>query len=210
MREVEEKVEMEEFAEQAAENSIEENAVEENVANEEGNSLDGNSHDSKKAKTKTKELKAKIIALESDLKEKGARSAELTDRLQRLSAEYDNYRKRTGREKDALYTDAICDALKEILPVLDNFERAVSVEETDVESLKTGLQMVYKQFYETLEKLGMEKIEAVGTPFDPNLHNAVMHVEDDAYGENEVAEEMQTGYKIKDRVVRHSYVKVAN
>ena len=169
---------------------------------------------------KTKELKAQIVALEQQAEEQEEKVNLLTDRLQRLTAEFDNYKKRSLREKDALYTDATCDALKEILPVLDNFERAIhaeaagakeaSAEAADVTALKTGLMMVYKQFMETLEKLGLEKIEAVGKTFDPHLHNAVMHIEDDAYGESEVVEELQVGYKVKDRIVRYSYVKVAN
>lgn len=156
-------------------------------------------------------LKDKIIALEKELDDSKKKEEDVYARLLRLSAEFDNYKKRTTREKEALYIDATIDTLKEILPIVDNFERALSVKNCDdVVVLKKGLDMVYRQFIETLTQIGVETIDAVGNEFDPNLHNAVIHVEDENYGSNEVVEELQKGYKIKDKIIRHSYVKVAN
>jgi len=156
-------------------------------------------------------LKDKIITLEKELDDSKKKEEDVYARLLRLSAEFDNYKKRTTREKEALYIDVTVDTLKEILPIVDNFERALSVKNCDdVAVLKKGLDMVYRQFIETLTQIGVETIDAVGNEFDPNLHNAVIHVEDENYGSNEVVEELQKGYKIKDKIIRHSYVKVAN
>jgi molecular chaperone GrpE len=166
-----------------------------------------------------KELKSKLTKAISDLEANEEKlkvecelKVELFDRYQRLAAEFDNYKKRTVREKDALYSDATADVIKELLPVLDNFERALSAAGNDIkdEALMMGIEMIYKQFWEMLTKIGLSKMASVGEKFDPNLHNAVMHVEDDRYGENEVVEELQAGYILKDKIVRHSYVKVAN
>lgn len=134
---------------------------------------------------------------------------ELTDRLQRNMAEFDNYRKRTEKEKASMYIIGAKEVIEKILPVVDNFERGlVSAEEGD--AFAEGMQMVYKQLMTTLTEMGVQPIEAVGQEFDPNLHNAVMHVEDPEAGENTVVEELQKGYTYKDFVVRHSMVKVAN
>lgn len=132
----------------------------------------------------------------------------LKDRLARTVAEYDNFRKRTAKEKEGIYTDACEDILKEMLPVLDNLERAISVEGT-VDDLKKGVEMTIKQFNNALEKLSVEEIQADGE-FDPHVHNAVMHIDDDQYGNNQVVEVFQKGYKRGDKVLRHSMVKVAN
>lgn len=132
----------------------------------------------------------------------------LKDRLLRLNAEYDNYRKRTAKEKEGIYTDACEDVLKNILPVLDNLERASSVEGS-AEDIKKGVEMTLRQFKDSLEKLQVEEIP-VNEGFDPNLHNAVMHVEDDSFGKNEVVEVFQKGYRRNNKVIRHSMVKVAN
>lgn len=134
---------------------------------------------------------------------------ELTDRLQRNMAEFDNYRKRTEKEKASMYIIGAKEVIEKILPVVDNFERGLaSAEEGD--AFAEGMQMVYKQLMTTLTEMGVQPIEAVGQEFDPNLHNAVMHVEDPEAGENTVVEELQKGYTYKDFVVRHSMVKVAN
>ena len=138
---------------------------------------------------------------------------EQTDKYMRLYAEFDNFRKRSQREKDMRYGDAVIDAAAAILPIGDNLERALKteVESEDAVKLKEGVEMVLKQFGETLEKLGVKPIKAEGEQFDPNLHNAVMHVEDDTIDDNTVVEELMKGYEYKDgRVVRHSMVKVAN
>ena len=137
---------------------------------------------------------------------------ELTDRLKRNMAEFDNFRKRTEKEKAAMYEVGAKDIIEKILPVLDNFERGLAAvpEDEKGSSFAEGIEKIYKQFVKTLEDAGVETIEAVGQQFDPNLHNAVMHVEDEKYGENEIAMELQKGYKYRGSVVRHSMVQVAN
>ncbi|WP_010239541.1 nucleotide exchange factor GrpE [Clostridium arbusti] len=130
------------------------------------------------------------------------------ERLLRTAAEYENYRNRTAKEKDGIYSDACTGVLKDILPALDNMERASYIEGS-VEDLKKGIEMTVRQFKECLTKLGVEEIDASGE-FDPNVHNAVMHVEDESLGENSIAEVLQKGYKKEDKVIRYSMVKVAN
>lgn len=132
----------------------------------------------------------------------------LKDRLLRTAAEYENYRKRTTKEKEGIYTDATSDVLKEMIPVLDNLERAITLD-GNLEDFKTGIEMTIKSFNSSLEKLGVEEIE-VATGFDPNFHQAVMHVQDESFGTNEVVEVFQKGYKKLDKVIRYTMVKVAN
>ena len=154
-----------------------------------------------------------INTLKQALEKKENEINELLDRIQRLAAEYDNYRKRTSREKERLYSDSVCDVVSKILPVFDNLERAIAadVETEEGKSLREGINMIFRQMSDILEKIGVKPIEAVGKPFDPELHNAVMHVEDDSYGDSEIIEEFQKGYIYKDEtVIRHSMVKVAN
>ncbi len=137
---------------------------------------------------------------------------ELTDKYKRTFAEFDNFRKRSEKEKSAMYEVGAKDVIEKILPVVDNFERgfkAVSEEELAT-PFAEGMDKIYKQLLKTLEDLGVKEIEAEGNEFDPSLHNAVMHVEDEALGENIVAEVLQKGYMYRDSVVRHSMVKVAN
>lgn len=137
---------------------------------------------------------------------------ELTDRMQRNMAEFDNFRKRTEKEKSAMYEVGAKDIVERILPIVDNFERglaAVPEEEKD-SPFADGMEKIYKQLITTLEEAGVKPIEAVGKPFDPNYHNAVMHVEDESLGENVVAQELLKGYIYRDTVVRHSMVQVAN
>ena len=150
---------------------------------------------------------------ESKEEELTKKLAEQTDKYTRLFAEYDNFRKRSAREKDARYADAVIDAVAAILPIGDNLERALQteVDSEDAKKLKEGVEMVMKQFNDTLEKLNIKPIKAVGEQFDPTLHNAVMHIEDESIEDNTVVEEFMKGYIYKDdRVVRHSMVKVAN
>lgn len=138
---------------------------------------------------------------------------EQTDKYMRLYAEYDNFQKRSQREKDMRYGDAVIDTAGAILAIGDNLERALAteVESEDAKKLKEGVEMVMKQFNDTLEKLGIKPIEAQGEQFNPNIHNAVMHIEDETIDDNTVVEELMKGYIYKDgRVVRHSMVKVAN
>lgn len=134
------------------------------------------------------------------------------DRYQRTLAEFDNFRKRTMKEKASMYDDGVRDSVLKLIPVVDNFERAVSaVSEEEKESgLYKGIEMVLKQFTEILTSLGVQEIEAEGKAFDPNLHNAVMHIEDENFGENEIAAVLQKGYICKDKVIRPSMVQVAN
>lgn len=137
---------------------------------------------------------------------------ELTDRLTRQMAEFDNFRKRTDKEKSQMYEIGAKDIIDKILPVVDNFERglgAVKGEEKEDPFIQ-GMEKVYKQLMTTLESAGVKPIEAVGQEFNPDFHNAVMHVDDENFGENIVAEEFQKGYMYRDSVVRHSMVKVAN
>ena len=131
------------------------------------------------------------------------------DKYLRLLAEYDNYRKRSQKEKETAWSTAKADTAKEFLPVYDNLERALKQETAD-EAYAKGVQMTMAQLKGVLEKLGIEEIPALGQPFDPNLHDAVMHMEDESLGENTVAEVFQTGFKLGDKVIRHAMVKVAN
>lgn len=132
----------------------------------------------------------------------------LKDRLLRITAEYENYRKRTVKEKEGIYTDACTDVLKEMIPVLDNLERAIAVDGS-VEDIKKGIEMTIKGFKTSFEKLGVEEIDATGE-FDPNYHQAVMHIEDENLDKNSIAEVFQKGYKRGDKVIRYTVVKVAN
>ncbi|WP_066896700.1 nucleotide exchange factor GrpE [Clostridium nigeriense] len=132
----------------------------------------------------------------------------LKERLVRLTAEYENYRKRTAKEKEGIYTDACTDVLKEMIPVLDNLERAVAVDGS-AEDIKTGIEMTIKGFKNSFEKLGVEEIDATGE-FDPNYHQAVMHIEDENFGTNSIAEVFQKGYKRGEKIIRYTVVKVAN
>lgn len=133
------------------------------------------------------------------------------DKYLRLAAEYDNYRKRTAKEKESIYADAKIDTLKGMLPVYDNLERALAqFGADDTDPHKKGVEMIFTQFKESLTKLGVTPIEAAGQPFDPERHNAVMHVEDEAFGENTVAEVLQQGFMLGDKVLRFAIVKVAN
>ena len=128
----------------------------------------------------------------------------------RTLAEYDNYRKRSTKEKQAAYGDAKADCIKELLPMMDNFERAIAAEATDVEGFKKGVEMIFKNFTDVLSKLGVEAFGEKGEKFDPNIHNGVMHIEDEELPENSVAEVFSKGYKLGDRILRPAMVKVAN
>ena len=138
--------------------------------------------------------------------------AELTDKVKRQLAEFENFRNRTEKEKSQMYMVGARDVIEKLLPVVDNFERGLkSIPEDQKDGpVASGMEMIYKQLITVLTDLGVTPIEAVGQEFDPNLHNAVMHAEDEGLGENIVAEEFQKGYKYKDTVLRHSMVKVAN
>lgn len=132
------------------------------------------------------------------------------DQFVRLTAEYDNYRKRTAKEKETIYQDAQLDTIKAFLPVYDNLERAASAAGGEDDPHKKGLEMIFHQYQEILGKLGVTEIPALGQPFDPEKHNAVMHIDDGNYGENVVAQVFQAGFMLGDRVLRHAIVQVAN
>lgn len=135
---------------------------------------------------------------------------ETKDKLLRVMAEYDNFRKRSQKEKEMAYGDTKASTIAEFLPVYDNFERAMSADATDLDSFKKGIEMIFNQYGETFKKLGVESFGAKGDEFDPNIHNAVMHGEDENLPENSVSDVFSTGYKIGDRVIRPAIVKVAN
>ena len=132
------------------------------------------------------------------------------DQFVRLTAEYDNYRKRTTKEKDNIYQDAKADTIKAFLDVYDNLERAAAAEGGEDSPHKKGLEMIFAQYKEILKKLGVEEIPAKGQPFDPEKHNAVMHIDDESFEENEVAQVFQAGFQMGDKVIRYAIVQVAN
>lgn len=141
---------------------------------------------------------------------KDAQIEELTDKVRRQMAEFENFRKRSEKEKTQMYEVGAKGILEKILPVVDNFERGLKGMEESEDPFAQGMQMIYKQLMTSLEEAGVKAIEAVGQKFNPDFHNAVMHVEDDEFGENEIVEEFQKGYMYHDSVLRHSMVKVAN
>lgn len=161
---------------------------------EENNDKENDLDNMRKLKDENKKLSNEVEALK--------------ERLLRISAEYDNYRKRTTKEKEGIYTEACTDVLKEMIPVLDTLERAIAVDGS-VEDFKKGIDMTIKGFKGSFEKLGVEEIDATGE-FDPNLHQAVMHVQDESFGTNSVVEVFQKGYKRGEKIIRHTMVKVAN
>ncbi len=154
----------------------------------------------------------KLFGKKNKKDKKDEKIEELTDRLTRQIAEFDNFRKRTDKEKKQMYEIGAKDIIDKILPVVDNFERGLAVvsEEEKSHPFMEGMDKIYKQLMATLEEAGVKPIEAVGEEFNPDFHNAVMHVEDEEVGENIVVEEFQKGYMYRDSVVRHSMVKVAN
>ena len=173
--------------------------VEETVDAEENN---------KKDKKKNKKQDAEIASLKEEVLAKEREIAELNDKYLRLYAEYDNFRRRSAKEREATYFDAKSDTIKNILPILDNMERATAFTEAD--KILEGMNMILKSFNENFTKMDVKEIEALGKTFDPNIHYAVMHVEDESYGENEVVEVLQKGYICGDKVIRYAMVKVAN
>ena len=170
------------------------------VAEEEKTEEAAESKKEKKNK-KTRELESKITELQTAI-------AERDDKYLRLAAEYDNFRRRSQKERENVYSDAYSDAINALLPVLDNLGRAVGCE--DPKALADGLSLILKSFDEGLAKLGIEEIKAEGETFDPERHYAVLHIEDENYGESEVVEVLQKGYTRGDKVIRYAVVKVAN
>lgn len=191
--------------------SAEEVLEEEAAAAEESDASEGDAEPEEAAEGG--EIKRGLFGKKKDKKDKKDQQIEeLNDRLKRNLAEFDNFRKRTEKEKSAMYEIGAKDIIEKILPVLDNFERGLSTisDEDRGSAFADGMDMIYKQFVKTLADIGVEPIEAVGAEFNPDLHNAVMHVEEEDAGENVVVEEFQKGYTYRGTVIRYSMVKVAN
>ncbi len=157
--------------------------------------------DDKKLKAELEETKKQLEAKENELLEQN-------DKYMRMIAEYDNFRKRTAKEKEGIYTDAFFDAIGQILPIIDNVERAAAFKES--EQVAQGIEMILKSFNEMLSKNNVTAYGEEGEEFDPNIHNAVMHIEDESFGENVIAEVFQKGYRKDEKVLRYAMVKVAN
>lgn len=186
-----------ENVENAVEDAVVEEETEETVS--EGTTEEKSTEEKKSIFKKKKDKKDEMIE-------------ELTDKYKRTFAEFDNFRKRSEKEKSAMYEIGARDVIEKILPVIDNFERGFASvsDEEKATPFAAGMDMIYKQLMKTLEDMGVKEIEALGKEFDPNIHNAVMHIDDENLGDNEVAEVLLKGYMYKDTVVRHSMVKVAN
>jgi len=166
----------------------------------------------KKAKAKKKKEKGYTFTKEQvEQMELAVKQLDsVKDQFVRLTAEYDNYRKRTTKEKDNIYQDAKADTIKAFLSVYDNLERAVATEGDEDSPHKKGLEMIFAQYKDILKSLGVEEIPATGQNFDPEKHNAVMHIDDENFGENEVAQVFQAGFQMGDKVIRYAIVQVAN
>ena len=195
----------EETAEQNTEETAENAQQNEPAGEENEETAQESSEDGQETKTKTS-----FFGKKKKEKDKFEQQIEdLTDRLKRSMAEFDNFRKRTEKEKASMYVIGARDIVEKILPIVDNFERGLA-QAPEEDAFADGMKMIYKQLMTALDEMGVKAIETVGKEFDPNLHNAVMHVEDENVGENIIVEEFQKGYTYKDFVVRHSMVKVAN
>ena len=193
--------------------AVEEKELEkENQETEASEEKEAKASETDKETEKSEDAGKKEKAPEKKKDPKDEKIDELNDKLRRSMAEFDNYRKRTDKEKSAMYEIGAKDVIEKILPIVDNFERGLNTIPEDAKgtAFAEGMEKIYKQFVKTLDVLGVKPIEAVGKPFDPNFHNAVMHVEDENLGENVVAAELQKGYTYKESIVRHSMVQVAN
>jgi len=191
--------------------NIVENEAEDEIVEEveEAEEVEEVEHDEEvNEKNEVQKLEDENRTLKDELKKINNMLSTVQEKHLRLTAEYDNYRKRTVKEKENIYTDSCADVLKEFLPVLDNLERAVEAE-GNIDELRKGVEMTLKQFYSALEKLNVEEIPTEGS-FDPNIHNAVMHIESKEFGNNEIVEVFQKGYRRGEKVLRYSMVKVAN
>lgn len=203
------KAEVAKMEDEAAADEQDEAAETKGSVEEEASKETEESQDTKDTESKEKK---KFFAKKEKKDKKDEKIEELTDRLTRQMAEFDNFRKRTEREKSQMYEIGAKDIIEKILPVIDNFERGLAAvpEESKEDPFVEGMEKIYKQIMTTLEGVGVKPIEAVGQEFNPDFHNAVMHVEDEEAGENIITEEFQKGYMYHDSVVRHSMVKVAN
>ena len=203
------KAEAAKMEDEAAADEQDEAAETKGSVEEEASKETEESQDTKNTESKEKK---KFFAKKEKKDKKDEKIEELTDRLTRQMAEFDNFRKRTEREKSQMYEIGAKDIIEKILPVIDNFERGLAAvpEESKEDPFVEGMEKIYKQIMTTLEGVGVKPIEAVGQEFNPDFHYAVMHVEDEEAGENIITEEFQKGYMYHDSVVRHSMVKVAN
>ena len=198
------------------ESSTEENASEtkedENVISTEETAETAENADAEASEADSEDPDKKKSFFKKKKDKKDEQIEELTDKVKRQMAEFDNFRKRTEKEKSQMYDMGAKTIVEKILPVIDNFERGLAAvpEDNKEDAFVVGMDKIYRQMLTVLEEAGVKPIEAVGAEFDPNFHNAVMHVEDETLGENVVAEELQKGYMYRDTVVRHSMVKVAN
>lgn len=185
---------------------------EEEVSEEVETNQDQSEDQTAEEASQTAEKSSKGLFGKKKKDKKDEKIEELIDKVARQMAEFDNFRKRTEREKSQMYEVGAKDIIEKILPVVDSFERGLATagEDKKEDPFVEGMDKVYKQLLTSLEEAGVKAIEAVGQPFDPEFHNAVMHIEDESLGENVVAEEFQKGYMYRDSVVRHSMVKVAN
>ena len=211
MSEMDEKV-----LDEAMESSTEENASEtkedENVTSTEETAETAENADAEASEADSEDPDKKKSFFKKKKDKKDEQIEELTDKVKRQMAEFDNFRKRTEKEKSQMYDMGAKTIVEKILPVIDNFERGLAAvpEDNKEDAFVVGMDKIYRQMLTVLDEAGVKPIEAVGAEFDPNFHNAVMHVEDETLGENVVAEELQKGYMYRDTVVRHSMVKVAN
>lgn len=192
------------------EDEVLEDQAEEAKAEEAQETVESDDAETEEEPLKHKEKK-KLKKAEAEIERLKAELAEEQEKYMRLYAEYDNFRRRSAKERDGIYSDAYSDAIAQILPIIDNLERAAQYSSDDPESpMAKGIELTIKSCVDALNKMGVYEIEALGKPFDPNFHNAVMHVEDETFGENEIAEVFMKGYVRGDKVIRFSMVKVAN
>ncbi len=189
-------------------NPVEETVVEEAAKTESG--AQGKEAEKAEKKKKSSSKNAELDALKKQLDDMAADLAAAKEAHMRTLAEYDNYRKRTTKEKEAAYGDAKAAAIKALLPVLDNIDRADAISESDVQAYKQGVNMIFSGLTESLKKLGLESFGEKGDEFDPNIHNAVMHTEDENEKENVIGDVFEKGYKIGDRILRPAMVRVVN
>lgn len=202
--------------EEIKENPIPENPAAETAAEETESAASENAETAKEEKSKkekkpdVKKLKAEIEELTKSLEAEKKKTEEATDKYMRVAAEYDNFRKRSQKEKEAVYGDAVSDTVKGILPIIDNLQYAQKYQNGDREKFAEGVELILNKVPETLEKLNIKQFGAAGESFNPEIHNAVLHVEDESFGENEIVEVLQCGYMHGDKVIRYAMVKVAN
>ena len=211
MSEMDEKV-LDEAMESSTEENVSETKEDENVTSTEETAETAENADAEASEADSEDPDKKKSFFKKKKDKKDEQIEELTDKVKRQMAEFDNFRKRTEKEKSQMYDMGAKTIVEKILPVIDNFERGLAAvpEDNKEDAFVVGMDKIYRQMLTVLEEAGVKPVEAVGAEFDPNFHNAVMHVEDETLGENVVAEELQKGYMYRDTVVRHSMVKVAN